>query len=140
MSNDYDLKDAVTELKAVLKPLETLAEAMRGLDRSHRLQADLQAAEHFYEDHERNNAYKAIQLATAAHDDARDTLLVSSRRGSDQRTFEQYAAAHGNAVAEKAFTTHEDAVARIDKAHSDLSDLRRQYPVLFRISEYVSKS
>lgn len=138
MSNAYDLKDAVTELTAALKPLGLLSESLRGLDKSHKVQADMQVVEHYYTEGERRAIYAEIALAIATDEDATSTLLISSKRGSDQRTFDQYAAAHGKAEAERAFTTHDDAVAGVEAAQQRLNELKRKHPVLYRLQTYVS--
>lgn len=108
MSEFYDMKDAVTEITAALKPLQSLADSLRGLDKAHRLQADLQLLELCDSGHERQETFAKLDAAFNADTEAQATMVLCRKRGSDQRTFEQYAQAHGEANAKRAFTTEED--------------------------------
>lgn len=140
MSDDfYDLKDVVTELKAALKPLESLSESMRGLDRSYRVQADIQAVEHYHSKEERADVYARLYKAYRENSDAAMTFLAASGRTGDQRTYDQYLAAHGEWKANMAFTPLEQASARCTEAQKELDLLREHYPALFRVYNYVSK-
>lgn len=138
MSNDpYDLKYAVAELTAALKPLESLAEAMRGLDKSHRLQADLRLIEHWYSEHDRSRVNALIDAAWHADLEATATVMISAKRGNDQRTFEQYAQAHGEDEARKAFTSPEAAAELSKAAKKELDVLKTAHPVLYRVHAQV---
>ena len=136
-AHPYDLKDAITELKTALKPLGLLAESMRGLDKSHRLQADLNLIEQCYSEQERKRVYTLLDAAFTADLDATDTVMLSAKRSSDQRTFEQYAQAHGEEQAQKAFTSREDAAVLFEAAQKSISELKTAHPVLYRVHSQV---
>lgn len=133
MSEFYDMKDAVTEITAALKPLQSLADSLRGLDKAHRLQADLQLLELCDSGHERQETFAKLDAAFNADTEAQATMVLCRKRGSDQRTFEQYAQAHGEANAKRAFTTEEDLQKKLDAAVNEIEVLRAAYPVHFRV-------
>lgn len=133
MSEFYDLKDAMTEISAALKPLQSLADSLRGLDKSHRLQADLQLLEMCDSATKRQEAFAKLDAAFNADAEAQATMLLCRKRGSDQRTFEQYAQAHGEAEAKRAFTTEEDLQKLLEVAVNEIQVLRTAYPVHFRV-------
>lgn len=133
MSEFYDLKDAMTEISAALKPLQSLADSLRGLDKAHRLQADLQLLEVCDSAPKRQEAFAKLDAAFNADAEAQATMLLCRKRGSDQRTFEQYAQAHGEANAKRAFTTEEDLQDLLEVAENEIQVLRAAYPVHFRV-------
>lgn len=135
-----DLKDAITELATALKPLEVLAESMRGLDRSHHLQADLQLIEHYYTESERKGIYAQIEDAFKAEAEVYETTLLRNKRGTDQRTREQYSLARGEDEAKKAFMTDDEFKAFEDAAKKKTIDLRVAHPVLFRVHSLTKSS
>lgn len=100
-----ELKSAVAALTAALtaalNPLLSLVESMSGLNKSHRIQADLQLIEQCCSKAERETIFGAIDDALAADQIAEETLMANVKRRSDQRTYEQFAAAHGDDAAKK---------------------------------------
>jgi len=135
----YELKEAITELATALKPLEALAESMRGLDRSHRLQADLQLIEHCYPESERKGLYAQLDDAFKAEAEVNETTLLRNKRATDQRSFEQYSLARGEDQAKMAFMSDDEYNALVNAAKKKTSDLRTAHPVLFRVHA-LSKS
>ncbi|KZN20569.1 MULTISPECIES: hypothetical protein [Pseudomonas] len=135
-----DLKDAITELATALKPLEVLAESMRGLDRSHRLQADLQLIKQYYSESARNGLYAQLDDAHKAEAEVVETQTARTKRGNDQRSFEQYSEARGPEQARMAFMSDKEFYALSDAAKKKTSDLRDAHPVLFRVHAQTKKS
>jgi hypothetical protein len=133
MSEFYDLKDAMTEISAALKPLQSLSDSLRGLDKAHRLQADLQLLELCDSGSERSHTFEKLDAAFNAESEALATMVLCRKRGSDQRTFEQYAQAHGEANAKRAFTTEKDLQELTAAAAKEIEVLRAAYPVHFRV-------
>lgn len=133
MANPNDMQTAMTELKAALKPLESLAESMRGLDSSHRLQADLQLIKECYTEQERKDFYAKVDAAFEMEVRAHSILTLVDKRSGDQRTFEQYAEAHGPSMAMQAFTSREDAVMHTKTAQELVSALKVEHPALYRV-------
>jgi hypothetical protein len=136
----HDLKNAFNELATALKPLEGLTEAMRGLDRSHRLQADLQLIEQYYPEAQRNGLYAILDEAHQAEAYANETLILRNKRNSDQRSFEQYSRANGPEQAKMAFMSDDEFNALCDAAKKKKSDLRAAHPVLFRVYAQIKTS
>lgn len=133
MANPNDMQTAMNELKAALKPLESLAESMRGLDNSHRLQADLQLINECYTEKMRQDFYEKLDAAFEADSRSQTMMTLISNRNGDQRTFEQYAEAHGPKQASLAFTTRENAVSHTKLTQEAISLLRVAHPVLYRV-------
>lgn len=139
MTDSYDLKDVMAEFKTALLPLQSLAESMRELDKSHRLQADLQLIEHCDSEHDRKKTFAKLDAAFNAETEALATLTLSRARSSDQRTFEQYAQAHGEANAKRAFTTDADVRSMQVAAAKEIDILRNAYPVHYRVFKQLRK-
>jgi len=129
----YDLKDALAELATAMKPLELIAESLRGLDRSQHLQAELNLIEHCYPESVRKGIYAQLDDAYAAQAVADETLILRNKRQSDQRSQEQYAAVHGPEKARKAFLSDDEFKDMCDKAKQVTNDLRNAHPVLYRV-------
>ena len=134
MSND--LKIAVSELTLALNPLASLAESMNVMSKAARMQADLQVIAECYTKPTRDAIYASFDKAkeAIAFADATTTLVV--KRRSDQRTFEQYAAAHGDDEAKRAFTSDADLAALCAATKQQFSDLKNAHPILFRVYSY----
>lgn len=137
MTTPNDMLDAMSEFKEALKPLEMLAKAMHGLNSSHGLQTDLQLIKEFYSEQERKNLYVEFDVAKSFVSLARDTQKLSADRRSDQRTLEQYAAAHGMNEAQKAFTSDEEVTKLLVKADQQLFKLGQEHPVIYRVYSAV---
>lgn len=135
-----DLKEAITELATALKPLEVLAESMRGLDRSHRLQADLQLIEQYYSESARNGLYAQLDDAHKAEAEVIETQTARMKRGNDQRSFEQFSEARGPEQARMAFMSGNEFSALFDAAKKTTSELRAAHPVLFRVHAQTKSS
>ncbi|WP_282410026.1 hypothetical protein [Pseudomonas sp. PS02303] len=135
-----DFKQIISELATALKPLEVLAESMRGLDRSHRLQADLQMIGQYYSDAERKGLYAQLDDAHMAEAEVIETQLARNKRGNDQRTKEQYATARGQDQADKAFMSNEEFEALCAAAKKKTNDLQAAHPVLCRVHAQIKRS
>lgn len=135
-----DLNAAITELATALKPLEALAESMRGLDRSHRLQADLQLIEHYYPEEYRYELYAQLEKAHKAEAKVIEANDLHNKRKSDQRTFEQYSDAKGPDQAKLAFMTDDEFRDMRNAAEKETNELRAAHPVLFRVHAQTKKS
>ena len=138
MSADpYQLKDAMVDVQAALKPIESLASALRGLDTSHRQQSDIELIRLWYSEVDRLKVVGQLDAAKSAVEFSDEVMRLVVSRSSDQRTYEQYAEAHGKVQADMAFTSNEDAKALIKARRTDLDNLRKSHPVISRVHAQV---
>ncbi|WP_147464556.1 hypothetical protein [Pseudomonas cannabina] len=121
------------ELSEAIKTFASLANSMQRIDGALRAQGDLQLLELFYSEAERRSLFDSFDAAERAYDDACETVLLCSKRSSDQRTFEQYANAHGQAQAERAFTPMDVAGANMKELESAFAVLKLKNPVIARV-------
>ncbi|RMP17892.1 hypothetical protein ALQ27_200083 [Pseudomonas syringae pv. delphinii] len=91
----------------------------------------------WYTDQQRCDVITQLDSARRALDFADGVMELVVRRRSDQRSFEQYAQARGEAEAHKAFTSEEDAQAMVKGRMSDLERIKWSHPVVSRLHAQV---
>ncbi|GKQ46219.1 hypothetical protein [Pseudomonas syringae] len=133
--DDSNLKSA--DLISALSQMEPLASAIKGLAQSQKHQSDIEIVRLWYTDQQRSDVIAQLDNARRALDFADGVMELVVRRRSDQRSFEQYAQARGEAEAHKAFTSEEDAQAMVKGRCSDLERIKWSHPVVSRLHAQV---
>lgn len=128
-----DLEMATVKIVEALRPFKSLAESMQRIDSVMRAQADLQLLEHYYSKERLKSLYDYYDEVERDYEDASEAVLICSKRSGDQRSYEQYAAAHGEAEAKIAFTSMEEASARRKAADRVFTAFKNSNPVIARV-------
>lgn len=124
------MNESISNLEEVIKPL---VHSLRSLEKSHQLQVDLKLVELLYEYNNRAALIGQFDSAYLRKAFAVETQTLVVKRRGDQRSWTQYADAHGEHTAAQAFSTDDEVASMMREADESLASLKSAHPVLHRL-------